>query len=751
MTRRIRRGTRSKAKSRAVGAFIPILTLSPLALAISAAMAQESPAPAPGEASNDLDEIVVAGKRDFFRPIEATSATKFDLPVFDTPQSISVITEDLIDVFLPRDRNDFSKYVAGTYSLTDSAGSFDLFGNGLAVRGFPISSDNGYKINGFSTLGTFRPDMALVERVEFVKGPTAITYGVNNYGGVVNTVTKRPKGEQETQIGVGLGDFDYQRFEIDTTGPIPGAESVRYRMVAAYEEREFAQDGSDSDHYTFMPAVSWDLTEATQLNLALFYQKESLVPCNSYDLTLDENGKTVLPYQASRDVCTYAVDGTDQEAEHRQVIVDFKHSFSADTYIKGQAGWSKSESDWRGVYIYNFFGPSAPYTYVYGSAERNELETYDVELDFGSEFEAFGRKHEFLIAAEYRELKRDIPTYQYVYYGYVNAFDPDFSFIDFDDPASIPPQDGFRRREDTRLGLGAQLLFRATGRLSILGGLRWSQIDFLNEAADTLGGQVDPNEAPFTVESEDKLDEITTRLGVVYSLTPHLNLFASYSEGFVPQTGVRRNLSTIDPETGIQLEGGIKAEFFGGALGGSLTYYHIDRENVQTADPDNTIGEDYVVDGREQRHQGVELEVMGRVIDGMNVVLTYAYQDADITRNLADPSTVGNDVPQAARHLANAAFDYEFLDGVLKDFSFGASASYMSEYYSREDSFRFQMPDTWLSDVHVGYNGFKNTTIRMVVNNVTDENDFLSSRGCRHSCFSRVEPRSFKVKVNYKF
>ena len=190
------------------------------------------------------------------------------------------------------------------------------------------------------------------------------------------------------------------------------------------------------------------------------------MPCNAYDLTLDANGRTVLPFAISRDVCTYAVEGTDQMAEHRQVIADFKHQFAGSAYLKGQVGWSKSEADWRGVYIYNFFGPSAPNSYVYGSRERNELETYDVELDFGSDFEAFGRQHTFLVAAEYRTFNRDIPTYQYVYYGYVDMFAPDFSFIDFDDPASIPVQDGYRRRDDTRLGLGAQVFLRATDRVS---------------------------------------------------------------------------------------------------------------------------------------------------------------------------------------------------------------------------------------------------------------------------------------------
>jgi iron complex outermembrane receptor protein len=751
MPRRTRVKTRNEAGPRGLGMLAPILALSPLALAISTAIAQETSAQNTGDASDPLEEVVVSGRREFFRPIEASSATRFNLPVFETPQSISVITEDLIDVFLPRDRNEFSKYVAGTYSFSDAAGSYDLFGNGLAVRGFPISSDNGYKVNGFSTLGTFRPDMAMVERVEFVKGPTAITHGVNNYGGLINTVTKRPKFEQETLFGVELGDFDYMRFEVDTTGPVPGTERFRYRMIAAYQEREFAQDGSESDHYTFMPAVSWDVTDATEVNLTAFYQKESLVPCNTYNLTLDDDGDTVLPFGVPREVCGFAVEGTDQEAEHRQVIADFKHRFAGDAYLKGQVGWSKSEADWRGVYIYNFFGPSAPTAYVYGSAERNELETYDVELDFGSDFEAFGRQHTFLVAAEYRTFSRDIPTYQYVYYGYVDIFAPDYSFIDFDDPASIPTQDGFRRRDDTRLGLGAQLFFRATDRLSVLAGLRWSQVDFTNEAADTLGGGVDPGEAPFSVESADKFDEMTTRLGVVYSLTPQLNLFASYSEGFVPQTGIRRDLTTIGPETGIQLEGGLKAEFLGGKLGGSLTYYHIDRENVQTPDPDNVIGEDYVVDGREQRHKGVELEVIGRVVEGLNVILTYAYQDAEVTTYLPDPSIEGNDIAQVANHLANASFDYKFQDGALKDFSFGASASYMSEYYSREDSFRFEMPETWTTDLHLAYDGLKNTSLRIVVNNVTDEDDFLSARGCRYSCFSRVEPRSFKVKASYKF
>ena len=721
-------------------------------LAVSAAIAADAQAQeaqkAQAETPDSVEEVIVQGERVFFRPTEASSGTKFPLSIFDTPQSISSITGDIIETFRPADRTQLTSYVAGAATESDSSGFDDTFGS-MTMRGFMLSEDNGYKINGFSTLGIFRPDLAVVDRVEFVKGPTAIVYGVNDYGGVITTIIKKPQDKAATSFGAGVATNDFHRFEGDVTGPI-GDTALDYRLIAAYEKRGFEAKGEDSHHLTVMPALSWNLGEATRVNLTAFYHSETIHPCNQYDLTLDGNGELSFPYSADPRICRYAPQ-TQYKGEHKQAIADFRHDLGEGRYLTGQVGWTDTSSKTSRIYIYNFYGPAAPFTGVYNQSHQFELETYDAEFAFGQEFEAFGRTHQLLIGAEYRKLKRDRPTYQYVYIGQTDMFNPDFSFVDLDDPAMQSPVDGFERQDDNRYAVSAQLLFKATDRLSVLAGARFSYIDFTYANADVITGGIDPDYGPFSVSASDTLSSVTPRLGVTYSITPHINAFASYSEGFIPQVGTTRSLGIIDPETGKQYEAGLKGEFFGGALGSSISYYTIRRKGVAATDPANTPGQNFVVAGRSQKHEGVELEVMGTIATRLNMVLTYAHQDAKITSNLDSPELAGRRVPAVPDSLASLHLNYELDGGPLDGLQIGGGVSYSGAYYNREDDFRFRIPGRKMVSFTLAYPATERLHLQLVVNNVTDEDGFYTNGSSRFSSFNRQEPREARLYLKYEF
>src|SRR5690606_13349279 len=131
-----------------------VLTTSALA-SLSAVSAHAQSADEEEALHGTIDEIIVSGQKEFFRPTDASSATKFNLPIFDTPQSISVVTSDLIDSARHEDQLQVDKYVAGVYSLGEATTGTAYFGGSgfLNARGFSFDVDNGFKINGFSTHG----------------------------------------------------------------------------------------------------------------------------------------------------------------------------------------------------------------------------------------------------------------------------------------------------------------------------------------------------------------------------------------------------------------------------------------------------------------------------------------------------------------------------------------------------------------------------------------------------------------------
>ncbi len=132
-----RKPTRERGKMSASTA-CKVFCLSPVYLAVSAAMAQDATIQDSDEEDGPLEEIVVISEREFFRPMDASTATKFDLAIFETPQSISVLTEDLIDTFRPVDRLELGKYVAGVYNQGGDGLNIQGIGRGLNMRGFRV-------------------------------------------------------------------------------------------------------------------------------------------------------------------------------------------------------------------------------------------------------------------------------------------------------------------------------------------------------------------------------------------------------------------------------------------------------------------------------------------------------------------------------------------------------------------------------------------------------------------------------------
>jgi len=170
----------------------PMLAFSPPALMAQSGSTTETEQ---SGTAKRIEEIVVRGRKSFFRPSNASSATKFDLAIFDTPQAISVVTDDLMNTVQPETIFDVDKYVAGAQNLRPDTGFDPTPGGEFFLRGFTLDGDDGLKINGFSSFVAFRPDPALFDRLEVVKGPTGIVFGVNNFGGVLNLKTKQAEAE----------------------------------------------------------------------------------------------------------------------------------------------------------------------------------------------------------------------------------------------------------------------------------------------------------------------------------------------------------------------------------------------------------------------------------------------------------------------------------------------------------------------------------------------------------------------------
>jgi iron complex outermembrane receptor protein len=153
-----------------------------------------------------------------------------------------------------------------------------------------------------------------------------------------------------------------------------------------------------------------------------------------------------------------------------------------------------------------------------------------------------------------------------------------------------------------------------------------------------------------------------------------------YDQSFVPQTGLRRDLKTVLPITGNNMEIGVKRDWFGGKWNTSLSAYRILKNNQISNDPDNTANEFYVVQFGQTTTEGIEFDVRGQIIPGLNLVANYALTDSKISKaDDNNKATIGNKVPGYAKHTANAWLTYKLQEGVLKGFGVNAGFTYLAE------------------------------------------------------------------------
>ncbi|HLP24107.1 MAG TPA: TonB-dependent receptor plug domain-containing protein [Acidobacteriota bacterium] len=212
-----------------------------------------TPAEKPQEEIYTLNVFQVDATRDRgYRATNSISGTRLNTPIKDLPMPVEVFTKDFLSDIGSIDVKEALQYSAGAtletvqsstnFLFSPSPVAFDRSSSAFRLRGFATRTQ---LRNGFITQST--PDSALVERVEIVRGPSALLYGVSVLGGVVNSLTKAPTETPRYEIKGLVGNYDFYRTEIDLSGPVPfvGKGVLGYRIAGVFQDA-----GDWTDHLT---------------------------------------------------------------------------------------------------------------------------------------------------------------------------------------------------------------------------------------------------------------------------------------------------------------------------------------------------------------------------------------------------------------------------------------------------------------------------------------------------------------------
>ncbi|WP_334892725.1 TonB-dependent siderophore receptor [Nostoc sp.] len=613
----------------------------------------QTPAEKPSTQTDQPIELVVTGDKDQYLVPDANSATRTDTPIRDIPASIQVIPQQVIKDQQITRLDEALRNVSGV----TFAGNNDNRGIRFSLRGFGAQAYSGsapvlrdgfrvYGVQGF-------PEISNLERVEVLKGPASILYGEIDPGGVINLVSKQPLAEPfyEAELQVGSQPFVRPRFDI--SGPLTTDGKVLYRLNALYQYSESFRDYDNNlERFSVAPVVTWKIGDRTNLTFNFEYTKDK-GPAD-FGIVASNNGIVDVPRSRVSNNPNDTIDNT-----YLNVGYNLEHKFSDNWTLRNAFRYQYYNYDYSPLALpFNFDGTTGILTRFFADQD-NTIQDYSLQTNVVGKVTTGSIKHTLLVGVDLNNSDESGQT-NFSGSDTINIFNPVYG--PEPDPSTLAIFSD-TSTNTKRLGIYAQDQITLLDNLFLLAGFRYDTVE-----------QTTTNNINASEQSQSN-DAISPRFGILYRVIPQFSLYASYSRSFNPNTGTTASGSPLEPETGEGYEVGVKADLLRSKLFATLSYFDITKQNVAVADPIN-FGSSIATG--EQQSRGVELDITGEISPGWNIIASYAYTDAEVTKD-TNLNSVGSRLPGIPRHSAGFWTTYEIQTGNLQGLGFGLGFNYVGE------------------------------------------------------------------------
>lgn len=643
----------------------------------------------PSAETDEPIELVVTGEQDGYSVPSATTGTRTDTPIRDTPFSIQVVPQEVLEDQQVQRLNEALRNISGVTQGVSTRSPFDFY----TIRGFGGFGTNNIIIDGlrdrYSSGGT---SLGNVEQVEVLKGPAGALFGQGTPGGTINVTTKRPLSTPAYDVELGLGNFNTYIGSIDLTGPLDENKNILYRFSAYGFSSETFVDFFDITRYSFAPALSFRLGENTNLTVEGSYS----VVEQKNDRGLPARG-TVLPnpngdIPLNRFLGEPSVDFVGQNIG--RIGYQFEHNFNDNWQLRNSFRATFYRQPQNTFLPLGLQEDGRTLERLQNQSDEQDGTSYILDTNVVGNFKTGSIAHKLLFGVD---LYRD--TYNF------SGVDLEITPIDIFNPVYGRDQVGARipdtasSFEETNQALGIYIQDQITllENLKILLGGRFDLINQRSEFVDSFGDA-------FPSFQQD--EAFSPRFGIVYQPIPEVSLYASYARSFQQVVGTTFDRRLFKPERGTQWEVGVKTDLTD-RLSATLAYYNITRSNVLADDPENA---GFSVQTGEQNSQGVELDIAGEILPGWKIIASAAYTDAKVTEDADFSGNKLNNVPEFGASLWTT---YEIQRGDLQGLGFGFGLFYVGERegdiantftlpsYVRTDAAIFYQEDNFRASINI--------------------------------------------------
>ncbi|MGE6387876.1 TonB-dependent siderophore receptor [Pseudomonas sp. NPDC078416] len=652
-----------------------------------------------------------------YQPPAVTSVMRSATPPLENPQAVSVVPAQVLSDQAPRNLDDALANVSGLTQGNTLGSTQDT----LMKRGFGDNRDGSIMRDGMPVVQG-RNLNATAERVEVLKGPASLLYGIQDPGGVINVVSKRPQLQSVNALTARGSSYGSGKngsgATVDSTGAIDGAEGastgLAYRLIVDHEDEDYWRNYGVHRESLVAPSLAWygDDTEV----LASYEHREFLSPFDR-GTAIDPRTNRPLNIPATR-----RLDEPFNNMEGRSDLYRFEldHRFN-DTW-QGHLGYSYNRETYDASQVRVTAVAPATGTLtrsIDGTGNALSTDRFTT-LTLSGDTLLAGLRHELLIGVddEYRKVARGelIRQKSQSTFSYVNPVygqDAEGTLVSAADSHQLDIL-----RSDS---VFAQDSVHLTDRWIFVAGARY-------QVFDQQAGKGEP----FMSNTDLNGQKWIPRAGLVYRYSDELSVYSSYTEAFKPNSSIAALAggtvldSATLPEESKAWELGAKWEASDG-ISATLALFDIRKRNVLVANFDSLTADTVYTTAGQVRSRGLELDVSGQVSERWSLIGGYAFTDAWVVE---DPTLKGNRLQNVPRHSGSVSAVYDF--GAVLGASrlrAGAGAHYVGERAGNPDN-DFDLPGYTVADAFATYetrlNGQK-VKFQLNVKNLFDRTYYSSA------------------------
>lgn len=663
----------------------------------------------------------------------SSSGTKTNTPIMETPQAVSVIGAEQIRDQKPNKLDEVLRYTAGVRAGTFGA---DTRNDWWLIRGFK-SDDVGLFLDGmqlfYTSYASWKLQPSNMERVEVLRGPSAVLYGGSSPSGIVNVISKMPPTEPVRYIETGINNFGNAYVGFDVGGPVAmqpqdGKQDgmLFYRVVGQVQNGNTQVNFAPDNNYFIAPSFTWKPDADTTFTVLASASKQ------------DTRGINFLPYQGTVTNAPFGKIPTsffvgdpnvDKFTREQEMLgYQFERNLTDDLTFRQNARFAHVDLTYRGFIGNGWDNINTATMGRYNWYAKNTANQADLDNQLEYRFNTGPVKHTMLFGVDLKGYQiDDYQTFNFGTVPSINVFNPSYGL---DIPLTGAPFRNFLLTQK-QAGTYVQDQMKLGNFTLVLSG-RNDWVETTQAARDTGANIAQRDDSRFS-----------GRAGLIYNFDNGIAPYVSYSTSYNPIIGLNAQNQLFLPETAKQAEIGVKVAPTGFDGYFTASVFDLKRQNVATTDPSNVLLQNQT---GEVTSRGIELEAVANATRELKLIGAFTAYHLFTSKDL-DPSLVGKRPTNTPEMLISGWADYTFKDGPLEGLGFGGGVRYVGSSWA-DTANTLEVPAVVLGDLAVHYE-WQNWRTAINVINLTDK-IYVASCASASSCFYG-DRRRITASLAYKW